>query len=151
MIRAKLFRAVPFARIGPHDYASHEISQPGHGIVSVERPMAEVRLSASTFEGVPLTLDHPPDLLTPEAAEQAAVGLVSAVQFDEQRGQLKGDLLIWDEQAIKLVAQGLRELSGGYKAEYEPTGGGYRQRNIRGNHVALVPKGRSGAAQRIGG
>lgn len=55
------------------------------------------------------------------------------------------------QDAITAVANGVRELSGGYRAQYEDQpGGGLEQYNIRGNHVAIVPKGRSSEAQRIG-
>lgn len=152
MTRAKLFPAQPFARVGKQDYRASELGQPGDALVIVDRPAEEVAASAPSFEGVPVTVDHPPTALDAETAEQAAVGLVSGVQFDDTTGQLRGDFLLWDAEAIRAVADGLRELSAGYQADYEPVGaGGFRQRNIRGNHVALVERGRAGSAVRIGG
>lgn len=38
----------------------------------------------------------------------------------------------------------VREVSCGYLCSYEPEGDHYRQGNIRGNHVAVVPRGRAG-------
>ena len=119
MMKAKLFRAVPFARTGWQSYAAGELNLPGDGMVRAFRSPLEVKHSAATFEGVPITVDHPADLLTADSAERHTVGIVSAVS---------------------------------YAAKYEPRGGNeYDQVNIRGNHIALVPAGRSGSAQRIGG
>lgn len=151
-MKAKLFRSVPFARTGWQDYMAAELGVEGSGLVRVFRSDLEVKRSAQTFEGVPITVDHPSTLLTPQTADPPTVGLVSAVSFDEATQQLRGDLLIWEPKAIGQVAEGIRELSGGYAADYQPRGGGeYEQTQIKGNHVALVPAGRSGHAQRIGG
>lgn len=151
-MKAKLYRGVPFARTGWQNYLGSELDLPSEGgMVRVFRSDNEVRRSAASFEGVPITVDHPPGLLTADNAGQAAAGIVSAVMFDHQTQQLKADLLIWNVDAIQSVASGIRELSGGYSAEYQPTGPGtYDQTEIKGNHVALVPAGRSGSAQRIG-
>lgn len=152
MMKAKLFRAVPFARTGWQSYAAGELNLPGDGMVRAFRSPLEVKRSAATFEGVPITVDHPADLLTADNAERHTVGIVSAVSFDDASGQLRADLMIWEPVAIGQVADGIRELSGGYAAKYEQRGGNeYDQVNIRGNHIALVPAGRSGSAQRIGG
>ena len=148
-MRAKLFRDVPFARSGPQAYHADEIGVDGHGLIAVDRPPAAVAASATSFEGVPITMDHPSVLLNAEAVEREAVGLISDVRFDD--GRLRGDLLIWREDAIRAVADGVRELSAGYTAEYQRDGEGYRQSGIKGNHIALVRRGRAGRAVRIGG
>lgn len=150
-MRAKLFRAVPFARSGPQAYQAHELGGDGDGVVTVDRPASEVAASAPTFEGVPLTMGHPSDPVDRDSVDRHAVGLVSGVRFDADTGQLRGDFLVWEPQAVRQVADGIRELSAGYKAEYDADGRGFVQRDIRGNHVALVEQGRAGAAVRIGG
>lgn len=151
-MRAKLFRAVPFARTGIQWYRANEIGGNGDKMVAVERDRDTVSRSAGTFEGAPVTVNHPPDLLAPEQSKREAVGLVSGVAFDASTDQLRGDFLLWDADAIRHVADGLRELSAGYWSEYVPNGdGSYYHTGIKGNHVALVPAGRSGVAQRIGG
>ena len=83
-MRAKLYRGVPFARTGWQDYLGSELDLPNDGLVRVYRSDAEVRRSAASFEGVPITVDHPPALLTADNAGQAAAGIVSAVTFDHQ-------------------------------------------------------------------
>lgn len=58
---------------------------------------------------------------------------------------LLGDLLITTEKGIELVKSGLREVSCGYDAQYEQIEKGKgRQKEIIGNHIALVTKGRAG-------
>ena len=146
-MRAKLFRDVPFARDGWQHYHADEI-EAGNGIVPVYRPPEEVKRSAETFNGVPVTMEHPDDMLAPDTAEGSMVGIVSSPTY--KGGQVRGDLMIWHPEAITAIASGMRELSGGYRAEYQQTDRGVVQTNIRGNHVALVPRGRSGSAQRIG-
>lgn len=55
------------------------------------------------------------------------------------------DLHITDPVLISEVRNGVkREVSCGYSCVYEPAGSGYRQKQIRGNHVAVVPRGRAG-------
>lgn len=146
-MRAKLFRQVPFARSGPQEYLGSELGLEGNGVVTVDRPELEVAKSAPTFEGVPLTMDHPGELMKAEDVDATAVGLASDVTFAD--GYLRADLLLWDEKAIRAVSDGIRELSAGYEAEYQKDGAAYRQQDIQGNHIAIVPVGRAGSAVRI--
>ena len=150
-MRVKLFRAVPFARAGYQEYVAHELGRAGSDVLKVYRPPGEVKRSAQSFNGVPVTVDHPDGGVSGDSVSRDMVGIVSAPFYDESSQQLKADFLIWEEQAIAAIADGLRELSGGYAADYQETAKGLAQRDIQGNHVALVPKGRSGSAQRIGG
>lgn len=150
-MRAKLFRSVPFARSGTQQYLASELGMPGSGFISVDRPADEVRRSSPSFEFTPITVGHPDDMVSARDIDSLTVGIVSAVHFDDASQQLRGDLLIWDQAAISSIANGLRELSAGYLAEYVEHGSGFIQRDIIGNHVAIVPRGRSGSAQRIGG
>ena len=58
---------------------------------------------------------------------------------------LVADLHLKDPGLISDVENGVtREVSCGYRCCYTPDGTGYRQTNIRGNHVAIVPRGRAG-------
>lgn len=152
MAEVRLFRAVPFARVGMQEYLAHELDLDGdpNRVIRVKRGRAEVRRSASTFRNVPLTSDHPGELVSRGALDRLAIGIVSDAWFDSDTGQLRGDLWVWDAQAIIDIIAGKRELSAGYMARYEPSGQGFAQRAIKGNHVALVAAGRSGMAQRIG-
>lgn len=52
---------------------------------------------------------------------------------------------IKDAALISDIQNGVtREVSCGYFCQYEPEGNGYKQTQIRGNHVAVVPRGRAG-------
>ena len=152
MAEVRLFRAVPFARIGSQDYLAHELDLEGdpNRVIQVERSRSEVRQSAPSFRNVPLTSNHPSELVGRGSLERLAVGIVSDAWFDSDTGQLRGDLWVWDDQAVIDIIGGKRELSAGYIARYEPKGNGFEQTAIKGNHVALVSAGRSGMAQRIG-
>ena len=150
-MKAKLFRQVPFARSGEQTYRADELQMSGDALVTVDRPAVEVQASAASFNGVPVVVEHPPALMDAQAVERDAVGMVSEVTFDAATGQLKGDLIVWDAKAIRAIAQGTREMSAGYTAEYVADGSRYRQEGITGNHLALVKHGRAGSAVRIGG
>jgi len=150
-MKAKLFRGVPFARSGWQEYIASELGRGGGEVIQVWRDPEEVKRSAQSFSGVPVTEDHPPQMVTGDNLERYAVGLVTDPYFDAASQQVKADLIVWDGAAIQSIAKGTRELSGGYGADYVTNSRGLSQVNIEGNHVALVPRGRSGSAQRIGG
>ena len=60
------------------------------------------------------------------------------------------DLYINDPALINEIRNGIkREVSCGYGCEYVPDGDSYKQTKIRGNHVAVVPRGRAGHAVAI--
>ena len=82
-----------------------------------------------------------------QSAETTTMQDVSrgAAQSAEELRASGADLLIKDANLISDVESGmLREVSCGYLCEYVPDGSGYKQQNIRGNHVAVVPRGRAG-------
>lgn len=55
------------------------------------------------------------------------------------------DLHIKDASLISDIRNHVvREVSCGYLCNYLPDGSGYKQTHIRGNHVAVVPRGRAG-------
>lgn len=142
-----LCRDVPIARTGVMVYGEGEVPvEPGSdGVIYVTRPEEEVfsPTAMASFEGKPVTNTHPSELVTPDTWRDHAVGTVMNVRRDENR--LLADLLITDGDSIKDVRNGLREVSCGYDASYEQEKPGYAiQRDIVGNHVALVPKGRCG-------
>lgn len=115
--------------------------------------------SLSSFALVPLTLEHPAANLTPDTVGQHQVGSVGTPVRD---GELaRTPLLITHRDAIKAVEGGKQELSCGYTAMLVAAPGVWRdaagqehrfdavQRRIRGNHVAIVDRGRAGPAARI--
>lgn len=145
-------RNVPITRTGTLLYRSNEVpvEADSSGMVNIDRMPEDVFREATiaSFEGKPITIDHPDEMVNPENWKALTVGTVQGVHQGEgdQSDLLLADFLVTDSRAINLVRAGLREVSCGYDADYEQVmpGKGY-QRNIIGNHVALVSKGRAGA------
>ena len=142
---------VPIARTGTQLYTSDEIPiDPGpDGLVRIERVPEEVFRdeTVASFEGKAVTVEHPDDFVTPENWKKLSVGMVQNVRRGEgiDDDLLVADLVITDVAAIEYVNKELPEVSAGYEAEYEQAGPGRGlQREIVGNHVALVERGRAG-------
>ena len=147
-------RNVPIARTGEQDYLGTELGLDTTDVVKVYRPEEEVFSEATiaSFEGKPVTDDHPSDLLDAETAPMHSKGHVQNVRrgAGEWSDYLVADLHIQDADLIKEIKNGKREVSCGYAVEYVPNGDGtYTQKHIRGNHVAVVNEGRAGHAAAI--
>ena len=139
-----------FSRSGCQTYTNPD------GSVRVEyRPPEEVSRPDSLLSmgGLPVTLEHPPQLLTPDTTRQYARGH-SGTQVDFTDGFVHGTVTLTDREAIEAVKRrDAVELSVGYRCEYDPTPGvapdgtPYHgvQRNISGNHLAVTRKARAGS------
>lgn len=108
----------------------------------------------ASFEGKTFTLTHPEDLLDPDSEQRHHVGHVQNVRAGTEpleSGDLPmlADIIVTDRDAIRAIETGSRELSCGYTYKLAKEGYRYDQRQILGNHVALVPKGRAGGEARI--
>ncbi len=160
-----LCRNVPIARTGTQLYLESELlnndGQPlvrgnADGIVRIERDPGVVfdEATIASFEGKPVTLDHPTSDVNPSNWSALAKGVVQNVRrgVSLEDDYLVADLLITSADAIKQVRdKGLREVSCGYDSGYEEIEPGRgRQTNIVGNHLALVEKGRCGSRCAIG-
>ena len=127
-------------------------------VIKEYRPESEVFApeSMASFDGVSLTIDHPRDLagksrkVTAETWRKDSVGHTRNVR--REGNNVVADIVIQDGSTVASVKAGrLKELSCGYGLEVEMTPGtapdGTRydavHRNIIGNHVALLPKGRA--------
>ena len=142
---------VPITRIGEFVYKASEVpvQADSSGMVRIQRDEEEVfsENTIKSFEGKPVTIDHPQEPVTPDNWSNLAHGTAINVRRGQngQGGYLIADLLITTQKAIELVRSGLREVSCGYDANYEQIIEGYgRQKDIIGNHVALVMRGRAG-------
>lgn len=147
-----LCRDVPIARTGQQIYGPDEtpieVGPDGRAIVEREETEVFRPETMQSFNGVPLTNNHPEDDVTPLNWKELALGTV----FNVRRGSgveselLLADILVTDVEAIRLIVEeGKDELSCGYDCKYEETGiGTGRQVEIVGNHVALVDAGRCG-------
>ena len=143
---------VPIARTGPQDYLAREMMLDGdpERIVTVQRHPEDVFEAATlaSFEGKPITDGHPPENVGPENYSAYTKGHVQNVR--RSGDYIVADLYINDANLAEEVRNNVkREVSCGYLCSYVPDGAGYRQSNIRGNHVAVVPKGRAGSTVAI--
>lgn len=143
---------VPIARTGPQEYFARELALDGdpERLVTVDRRPEDVFEDATlaSFEGKPVTDEHPPENVGPENYAAYTKGHVQNVR--RVGDYIVGDLYINDAVLASEVKNGAkREVSCGYLCDYVPDGAGYRQTKIRGNHVAVVPKGRAGHAVAI--
>lgn len=141
---------VPIARSGTQQYLQDEIGQDGDHPVTVYRPEEEVFSPATiaSFEGMPVTNDHPDteEGVTADNIMYLQKGHCQNVRrgTGKDKDLLIADLLITDPQTIQDVLDGKREISCGYNYVMDEENGKYTQRQIRGNHIAIVDKGRAG-------
>lgn len=147
---------VPITRTGGLTYGEGEtpLETDADGKILIYRDAENVfhADTMASFEGKPVTINHPQDFISPENWSYLAKGTVQNVRPAEgdDPQHLIADLLITDKMAIQLVKNGLREVSCGYEAEYTQTGEGEgKQTKIIGNHIALVQRGRAGREFRI--
>lgn len=119
---------------------------------SPEEVFADTTLAS--FEGKTFTITHPSDLLNRDTEQRHHEGHVQNVRegtepLDSGDWPMLADIIVTGADAIRAIEGGARELSCGYTYELARTGNRWEQRKILGNHVALVEKGRAGAAARI--
>lgn len=143
---------VPIARTGPQDYLARELQLDGDPdrLITVQRHPEDVfeEATLASFEGKPICDGHPPENVGPENYAAYTKGHVQNVRRDGD--YIVADLYINDANLANEVRNNVkREVSCGYLCNYVPDGAGYKQSRIRGNHVAVVPKGRAGAAVAI--
>ena len=108
-------------------------------------------LSAHSFIGKPITDNHPTVAVNAKNWRDHARGTVMGAKWEEG-GYLAFDLMLTDADTIDAVNAGKRELSNGYAAElqfgdFDGPGGVKcvaKQIAIKGNHVAIVDRGRAG-------
>jgi hypothetical protein len=129
------------------------------GIRLEYRPEEEVasKEALDSFREKCLTKEHPPVLLDASNTKDYAVGFTSAdVSYSD--GFVESTLTVTDKETIEEIMRGnVREVSCGYKVEYvdqpgiTPDGQHYDgyQKNIRGNHVAIVKRARGGPNVRL--
>ena len=150
------------ARTGVQDYRAGELGLDAAGadaskVVRLYRPADEVfhPNSLASFAAKPVTINHPPEGVNADNWKAKAVGDVHDVA---KAGDLmSAKLIIRDKAAIRAVMDGKQQLSNGYSFDLDmtpgtaPDGSAYDgiQRNIRGNHVAIVDCARGGPSLRI--
>ena len=166
----RIYKDVPICRTGPQQYLGREIKKnPGYKaewgigddeLVTVYRPIEEVTApeTIASFEGKSILDEHPadPKILvdaldeyeSPSKGHAQNVRVGANLADDEFAGEtpLLADLHVKHPDLNVKVDDGVRDVSCGYTFRLDKDSSGrYIQRQIRGNHVAIVPKGRAGA------
>jgi len=109
-----------------------------------------------SFRLAVVTDDHPSAFVTSKTVRDVQIGSVGT-DVRRDGDYVRATLLITDADAIEAIQGGKKELSCGYTARViqdqgvAPDGATYaaRQTQIRGNHVAVVDRGRAGPECRI--
>jgi len=108
----------------------------------------------ASMVGKPITDAHPNGKVTAANFKKLTIGTILGA--GKQDGDnVRVDIIIQDAEAIiKAEKGGVRELSLGYTVDLDETPGEFNgekydaiQKNIKVNHLALVPKGRAGNAR----
>jgi hypothetical protein len=162
----RIYKDVPIARTGFQQYLGREIKKnPGYKpewgigddeLVTVYRPLEEVTApeTLASFEGKSVLDEHPsdPQILVDalDEYESTSKGHAQNIRvgspMDDGETPLLADLHVKHPDLNVKVDDGVRDVSCGYTFELgKDADGRYVQRKIRGNHVAIVPKGRAGS------
>jgi hypothetical protein len=117
--------------------------------------------SLKSFEGVLVTNDHPSDMVDPANYRAVVVGAQAGPVRRGDEGHIRSKLRIYDPETVRDLDNGKRQISCGYTCDtievpgVHPVYGPYDaiQKNVRGNHVAIVDRARAGstAAARMDG
>ena len=141
-------RNVNIGRTGTQTYYGQELGMND----KYDEPIKVYRLpedvfdkaAMASFEGKPFTNNHPMEHVDINNVDRYSKGHIQNIRQDGD--YLVGDILVEDPNVISEIENNLkREISLGYDCFYEPYMDGYRQTKIRGNHVAIVTKGRAGS------
>lgn len=125
-------------------------------VIRVLRPQQVVKDSAPEFRLKPITINHPPELVTAKTVRIYQCGVVDSVESLPD-SDIKMDLLVQDAESQAAINSGKRQVSLGYTADFDFTGGiddnygpyDATMTAIRANHVAIVDRARAGSAYRL--
>lgn len=160
-----LIKNNPITKAGIFPYLGRQISpdlEPGR-IYHVLRPEAELfaEETVKSFNLIPLLIGHPRTLLGRREegfvpAEEKGMDGTTGEAAKREGDKIVNDIKLFSERIKDEVNSGKKELSAGYFCDFVPEAGLWRgqhydfvQKNIRGNHIALVEKGRSGSDVRV--
>lgn len=146
------------ARVGIQEYLGTEVGLMDAKVVRVYRPEEEVfhKDSLGSFAHKPITIEHPPVLVDSDNWKKYASGQIGD-EIARDGDFIRVPMMIADQKAIDAINNGKVELSMGYTCDLDftpgtsPQGEQYDavQRNIRGNHLAIVDAARGGKQLRV--
>ena len=148
----------PLSMVGVFPYSGRSVSPEcdQDRIYMVYRPAEELGTQEciDSFKLIPWIDNHvmlgSEDAGLTPSEQKGVQGVIGQdVHFDGET--LKGNIKVFSEAMANLIVNGKKELSCGYRCRYEYAPGTYDgvkydyvQRDIRGNHLALVENGRMG-------
>jgi hypothetical protein len=127
----------------------------------IYRPANELfsQSTMASMKMLPITNDHPSTstrLLDSKTAKNFTIGNLGEQVRNDNNRNLWANLVITDDSSIGEIKAGKRQISAGYTADLIDESGAFEgvnydfvQKNIRGNHVAIVKEGRVGAIASI--
>lgn len=154
----------PLSKVGIFPYSGAQLGMTGEDaqrVYQVLRPPEELAAPEciESFKLLPWVDNH--TMIGPAAqklmdqalpAEAKGVHGVIGEQVFFEDGVLYGNIKTFSDSLAELIDAGKRELSAGYRCRYDMTPGVFEgrpydavQRQIRGNHLALVKQGRMGS------
>lgn len=148
----------PITKAGVYPYLGKQISDElePEKVYYVLRPAEEIEKAKDTFKLIPLIDNHTMLGADYTPAEEKGVHGVLGEDVKAENGTLYADVKIFSEYLKDQIANGKKELSCGYFCKYDLTSGEYEgqhydaiQRDLRGNHIALVNNGRMGHDVRV--
>ena len=146
------------ARTGIQKYTKRELGLgDSNEVINVMRKSEDVfdDDSIASYNQSPITIYHPKQFVDSGNHDKLAVGDLPKAVADQDNGVIRADLIVKTKKGLQAINDGLTQLSMGYTANIVLQDGvaddgiPYQaiQKNIRINHIALVPKGRAGIAQ----
>lgn len=143
------------ARTGVQDYLASELGIMGSHKVRVMRHPDDVfaKDAMTSLSHAPVTVDHPSEMVDAENWRDLAVGEVGEGVLRDGEW-LSVPLILKDAKGISAARTTHKEISMGYTANLvdAPEGADWdmEMKDIRFNHLAIVPRGRAGSEARIG-
>ena len=146
------------ARTGIQKYTKRELGLgDSNEVINVMRKSEDIfdDDSIASYNQSPITIYHPKQFVDSGNHDKLAVGDLPKAVSDQANGVIRADLIVKTKKGLQAINDGLTQLSMGYTANIvlqdgvTDDGTPYQaiQKNIRINHIALVPKGRAGIAQ----
>lgn len=157
-----LLVSAKIAKAGIQEYGPRELEIPAEAnpppVIRLLRPADEVfnPESLATLSNRPVTRNHPPEFVNAENWKKYQIGF-SRDTIGRDGDKVTADLVIQDKAAIDAIQAGTDQVSLGYEVDVDWTPGVDErfgpfdgiQRRIRGNHIAILAKGRAGSGVRL--
>lgn len=158
-----IIRDNPIIKTGVFPYLGRQISPDLNPtqIYNVLRPEDELfkQKTIDSFNMLPITIGHAllgskDEGLTPP--EEKGIEGTTGEHAKRTGDKMTNTIKLYSERIKDEINNGKKELSAGYFCDFMPESGTYQgrhydyvQRNIDGNHIALVEKGRNGSDVRV--